>query len=253
MSTAVESSPLFDIEKITIETELKRVFLYKAEHLQVDIFMVTHESQMVLSGLLSSDVFLRVESGTLTIDCEARRIWIKTGSAAVIPKGTNCTLSTPVGMVAKFYAVQAPPPDMSPKLNALTGTGSDIGIFDLSDDAPSWSDYRRVLYTGLHMQLVAMSLGPGVDIDLEMHVPDQFFRVEQGSITVELHSIENRVVNSSTPSKVHSGVGKGHVVIIPGTMYHRVVAGKNGAKLYTIYAPPQHPPTRVDIKKPEND
>ncbi|MDP1249982.1 cupin domain-containing protein, partial [Klebsiella pneumoniae] len=42
-------------------------------------------------------------------------------------------------------------------------------------------DYRRVLYTGRHLQLVLMTLQPGEEIGEEVHEGhDQFFRIEQG-------------------------------------------------------------------------
>ncbi|MBC6608825.1 cupin domain-containing protein [Hymenobacter sp. BT188] len=90
--------------------------------------------------------------------------------------------------------------------------------------------FRRVLYTGGHLQLVLMSLKPGEEIGSEVHKNhDQFFRVEGGSgqCVINGHSYE---------------VTDGDVIIAPAGSTHNVI-NTNAAKplqLYTLYAPPQH-------------
>jgi len=55
-------------------------------------------------------------------------------------------------------------------------------------------DFRRVLYTGHHLQLVAMTLQPGDEIGEEVHEDrDQFFRIEQGAGTIDIDGVANRV------------------------------------------------------------
>lgn len=53
-------------------------------------------------------------------------------------------------------------------------------IGNIEELAVSNSNFRQVLYTAKHSQLVLMSLGVGEDIGEEVHTLDQFFRVEQG-------------------------------------------------------------------------
>lgn len=92
------------------------------------------------------------------------------------------------------------------------------------------SDFRRVLYTGLHMQLVLMSLKPGEDIGSEIHEEnDQFFRFEGG---------EGRVfVNQASYN-----VSDGDTVIVPAGAEHNVInmSDTEELKFYTIYAPSHH-------------
>jgi mannose-6-phosphate isomerase-like protein (cupin superfamily) len=90
-------------------------------------------------------------------------------------------------------------------------------------------DFRRVLYTSPHMQLVLMSLEPGEDIGEEVHEDtDQFFRVEKGTGIV---SIDGR----DTP--ITSGVA----IIVPAGARHNVKnSGGDSLKVYTLYAPPHH-------------
>jgi len=100
---------------------------------------------------------------------------------------------------------------------------------DLEDRTEDNGDFRRVIYTGAHMQLVLMSLEPGEDIGLETHEDtDQFFRVEAGSGVVSIDGNE-------TPIAGDSGV------VVPAGARHNVTnTGTKTMKLYTIYAPPHH-------------
>ena len=55
-------------------------------------------------------------------------------------------------------------------------------------------DFRRVLYTGKHMQLVVMTIRPGEDIGEEVHdSTDQFFRIEKGEGELRIDGVASRV------------------------------------------------------------
>ena len=91
-------------------------------------------------------------------------------------------------------------------------------------------NFREVLYTAEHCQLVLMSLAPGIEIGSEVHEDgDQFFRFEKG---------EGKVVINGTEYTV----GDGDTVIVPAGATHNVIntSATNALKLYTIYAPPHH-------------
>lgn len=90
-------------------------------------------------------------------------------------------------------------------------------------------DFRRVLYTGKHMQLVLMSLPAGEEIGLETHHDnDQFFRFEAG---------DGKVIVDDTEYIVGDGIA----VIIPAGAKHNVInTGTTELRMYTIYAPPHH-------------
>lgn len=92
------------------------------------------------------------------------------------------------------------------------------------------TNFRKVVYTGKHMQLVLMSLRPGEEIGLEVHPEnDQFFRFEEG---------EGRVFIDGTSYDVEDD----DVVIVPAGAEHNVInmSDKNDLKLYTIYTPSHH-------------
>ena len=90
-------------------------------------------------------------------------------------------------------------------------------------------DFRRVLYTGKHLQLVLMTLQPGEEIGSEVHDSiDQFFRFEQGTGVVDIDGVENAVEDGSG-------------VIVPSGARHNVRnTGDVPLKLYTLYGPPEH-------------
>ncbi len=92
------------------------------------------------------------------------------------------------------------------------------------------TDFRRVLYTGKHSQLVLMSLKPGEEIGEETHEDvDQFFRFEEGEGKVVIDGAEHRVKD-------------GNAVIVPAGARHNVINTSKlvNLKLYTIYSPPEH-------------
>jgi len=92
------------------------------------------------------------------------------------------------------------------------------------------TDFRRVLYTGRHSQLVLMSIKPGEEISEETHEDvDQFFRFEEGEGKVIIDGVEHRVKD-------------GNAVIVPSGARHNVVNTSKlvNLKLYTIYSPPEH-------------
>lgn len=92
--------------------------------------------------------------------------------------------------------------------------------------------FRQVLFTGKHLQLVLMCLQPGEEIGNEVHKDvDQFFRIEEGEAKFILNDTEIHDVNAYD------------AVVVPAGTYHNVVniSKTMALKLYTIYAPPQHP------------
>ena len=90
-------------------------------------------------------------------------------------------------------------------------------------------DFRRVLYTGKHLQLVLMTLKPGEEIGSEVHEDrDQFFRIDEGAGTVDIDGVANAVEDGSA-------------VIVPAGARHNVRnTGSAPLKLYTLYGPPEH-------------
>lgn len=92
------------------------------------------------------------------------------------------------------------------------------------------NDFRRVLYTSKHSQLVLMSLRPGEEIGMEVHEEnDQFFRFEKG---------EGKCIIDGNEYKLEDGVA----IVVPAGAEHNVVntSETEDLKLYTIYSPAHH-------------
>ena len=91
------------------------------------------------------------------------------------------------------------------------------------------TDFRRVLYTGKHLQLVLMALLPGEEIGAEVHDDhDQFFRIEAG---------KGVVVIDDRRQEIEADDG----IVVPAGARHNVInTGAVPLKLYTIYGPPDH-------------
>lgn len=104
-----------------------------------------------------------------------------------------------------------------------------IDVRDIEADTIANNAFRKVLSTGDNLQLVLMSLLPNEDIGMEAHQDvDQFFRIEEGE--GELDTKEY----GTYPLKAGSSI------LIKAGTYHNIIAGDNGLKLYTLYAPPNH-------------
>jgi mannose-6-phosphate isomerase-like protein (cupin superfamily) len=102
---------------------------------------------------------------------------------------------------------------------------------NIEHDTLENDNYRKVIGTFSHMQIVLMSLNVGETIPNEIHeTHDQFFRIEHGKC---------EIIISGNPSFILSD---GDVIVIPAKTYHEVKnIGNDKLKLYTIYAPPEHP------------
>lgn len=101
------------------------------------------------------------------------------------------------------------------------------------------NDFRRVLYTGKHSQLVLMCLRVGEEIGLETHpTTDQFFRFETG---------KGRAVIDDTSYEV----GNGDVIIVPAGSKHNIIntSESDELRLYTLYSPAQHKDGTVRVTK----
>ncbi len=102
-------------------------------------------------------------------------------------------------------------------------------------------NFRKVLYSGQHLQLVLMSLKPKEEIGLETHPEnDQFLRFEGGHGRVEINGNEYLVKD-------------GDAVIVQAGAEHNVIntSETKALKLYTIYSPPHHKDQIVRKSKEE--
>ena len=101
---------------------------------------------------------------------------------------------------------------------------------NIEKDTLENGNFRKVLYTGKHSQLVLMSLRPNEEIGMEVHTDnDQFFRFEkgQGKCVIDGNEYE---------------IGDGVAIVVPAGAQHNIIntSSSNDLKLYTIYSPAHH-------------
>jgi mannose-6-phosphate isomerase-like protein (cupin superfamily) len=120
-------------------------------------------------------------------------------------------------------------------------------VDDIEELTETNKDFRRVVYTGKHLQLVLMSLAPGEEIGEEVHeTHDQFFRVEKGNGEVRIDGVATKV-------KADFGI------IVPAGARHNVInTGDKPLRLYTLYGPPEHRdgvvhPAKADVTEEHFD
>jgi mannose-6-phosphate isomerase-like protein (cupin superfamily) len=114
--------------------------------------------------------------------------------------------------------------------------------FTIATVAEQSDDFRRVLWTGDHTQLVIMTIPPGGEIGEEVHEGiDQILTFVSGTA-------EARVAGET------KSVAPGDLVVVPaGTKHNFVNTGPNPLVLYTVYGPPEHADGAVHKTKEEAD
>jgi len=112
-------------------------------------------------------------------------------------------------------------------------------VINIEEATKENNNFRKVLYTAKHSQLVLMSLKPGEEIGMEVHLDnDQFFRVDQGKGKVIIDGNEYEIQD-------------GFAIVIPAGANHNVinVSVNEPLKLYTIYSPAHHQDNVVHATK----
>jgi len=134
----------------------------------------------------------------------------------------------------------------------LTDYGPHPFVIDINQTTRQNQTFRTTLWTGEHLQLTLMSIGVGEDIGLEMHPNvDQFLPAEQGFGVVEMGSSKNTMDFRRT-------IQDDSAIIIPAGTWHNIInIGNSPLRLYSIYAPPNHPfntfhPTKQEAMEKEH-
>lgn len=105
------------------------------------------------------------------------------------------------------------------------------------------TNFRTTLWTGKNFQITLMSIDVGDEIGREIHEEhDQFLRIEQGKVTVYMESDNEQL-------QVWQAEDGDAVVVPAGTWHNLVNSGDVPLKLYSIYAPPQHPHGTIHVTK----
>ena len=130
--------------------------------------------------------------------------------------------------------------------------GCEPFIFNINHATNMNENFRATLWTGRDMQLTLMSIPVRGDIGVEMHDDvDQFIRVESGRAAVYMGNCRSNLREIGC-------VDESYAILIPAGTWHNIVnTGSRPLKLYSLYAPPQHPigtihRTKADAEQEEH-
>jgi len=120
--------------------------------------------------------------------------------------------------------------------NKVTDFGPNPFVVDINKSTIYNNTFRTALWTGSHLQLTLMSIPVGGDIGLEVHPNvDQFLRIEEGQGLVQMG-------NSKDNLYFRQPAFNDFAIFIPAGTWHNLTnTGNKPLKLYSIYAPPNHP------------
>ncbi|KGK88361.1 cupin [Desulfosporosinus sp. HMP52] len=142
--------------------------------------------------------------------------------------------------ISNPYKYPCPPRAEAPmypgKVLPLRDYGPNPFVINIKETSLQNNTFRTALWTGSYLQLTLMSINVGDSIGLEMHPDvDQFIRLEQGQGLVIMGDSRDRL-------NYQQRVGDNCVILIPAGKWHNLInTGCVPLKLYSIYAPPQHP------------
>lgn len=114
-------------------------------------------------------------------------------------------------------------------------------ITNIENDTLNNENFRKVLFTGKHSQLVVMTIEPGDDIGMEIHHDvDQFIRIEAGVAKTILDGEE-------------TVLGPDFAIVIPAGTEHNIIntSGTEKLRLYSVYSPREHADGTVHKTKEE--
>ena len=130
--------------------------------------------------------------------------------------------------------------------------GCEPFVFNINHATNMNENFRATLWTGRDMQLTLMSIPVRGDIGVEMHDDvDQFIRVESGRAVVYMGNCRSNLREMGCVDESYA------ILILAGTWHNIVNTGSRPLKLYSLYAPPQHPigtihRTKADAEQEEH-
>lgn len=121
-------------------------------------------------------------------------------------------------------------------------------VVDIEKATLDNDNFRTALWTGEHLQMTVMSIPVGGEVGLEMHSSrDQFLRVEAGRARVQMGPSKDNL-------NFDKEVQDDWVIMVPGGSWHNVTnVGDEPLKMYSLYAPPEHPKGTVHETKADSD
>lgn len=127
-------------------------------------------------------------------------------------------------------------------------TGPEPYVVDIEEATLANDTFRTAIWTGAHLQMTVMSIPVGGEVGLEQHSHlDQFLRVESGRARVRMGPAKDDL-------PFDREVEDDWVIMVPAGSWHNITnAGDQPLKLYSLYAPPEHPKGTVHETKTDSD
>jgi mannose-6-phosphate isomerase-like protein (cupin superfamily) len=132
-------------------------------------------------------------------------------------------------------------------MTSIIDSGPNPLVTDIEAATIENDNYRTTLWTATNLQATLMAIQPGHDIGLEVHeTHDQFLRIEQGQASVVMGPDKDQLTTWQA--------NENFAVFVPAGTWHNLTnVGEVQLKVYSIYAPPQHPHGTVHVTKEEAD
>ena len=121
-------------------------------------------------------------------------------------------------------------------------------LLNLRSEVATNQNFRKEIWTGEYLQVTVMTIPVGGEIGLEMHDDlDQFIRVESGCAAVYMGKTKQDV-------KLVGQINSNYALVIPAGTWHNVINSCScPLKVYSVYAPPQHPFGTIHKTKLDSD
>ncbi len=118
----------------------------------------------------------------------------------------------------------------------FTDHGAHPTVLNIEEYTLGNEHFRTTLWTGNNLQVTLMSIPVGSEIGLELHSDiDQFLRIEEGLGEVRMGDTRENL-------DFVREVSDDCAVFVPAGKWHNIVnKGEKALKIYSIYAPAEHP------------
>ena len=133
-------------------------------------------------------------------------------------------------------------------MNETEPLNNPAGIINIHKESLLNKNFRKEIWTGKHLQVTVMSIPPKSEIGIELHNNlDQFIRIQSGIASLYLGKTKKDI-------KFAGNANFNDAILIPAGTWHNILNKQNRPlKLYSIYAPPNHPIGAIHKTKLESD
>ena len=143
-----------------------------------------------------------------------------------------------LALAAASCCRQAPAPQAKASAEpvSLKDHGAEPTVLNIESHTLANENFRTALWTGSNLQVTLMAIPAGGDVGLEQHHDiDQFLRVEEGTARVMMGDSEDNL-------DFVREVSDDYAILVPAGKWHNIVnTGDKPLKIYSIYAPAEHP------------